>query len=108
MLRRKVMRYEDFKTSHVIVYPHSLLINQSANHHFKTSHVIVYHHQDSGNACRYAFQNISCYCLSIKSRRTYASKLISKHLMLLFILIQLRDCLNEAIFQNISCYCLSL
>ena len=46
------------------------------------------------------------FILALSTLFLFFSK-ISKHLMLLFILIQLRDCLNEAIFQNISCCYLS-
>ena len=74
---------------------------------FKTSHVIVYHHQDSGNACRYAFQNISCYCLSTGTLLEYSFRKISKHLMLLFITLGGFKLKEPLIFQNISCYCLS-
>ena len=52
-----------FKTSHVIVYPISLLIN----------------------AVVFAFQNISCYCLSTGAGKWIWKSFISKHLMLLFI-----------------------
>ena len=55
------------------------------------------------------FQNISCYCLTISHcRQRLGLNTISKHLMLLFnndgAVIQSR----WTKFQNISCYCLTI
>ena len=36
---------------------------------FKTSYVIVYHNTDFGSDSLYAFQNILCYCLSLRFKR---------------------------------------
>ena len=91
-----------FKTSHVIVYRSICRFLD-----FKTSHVIVYLSAASAVVLNFIFQNISCYCLSfcysVHNIRTITfqniscyclsetecaacrHKVISKHLMLLFI-----------------------
>ena len=56
--------HHHFKTSHVIVYPDALESYKRTLDHFKTSHVIVYH---------------------FRHRLIPTFRLISKHLMLLFI-----------------------
>ena len=77
----------------------------------------------------FEFQNILCYCLSRLRGRIFSGKLdfktsyvivyryrsskvgscdiISKHLMLLFIIIDIKSSIAPIIFQNILCYCLS-
>ena len=78
---------------------------------------------------KYGFQNISCYCLSVISQNARSNRIISKHLMLLFIIYTavfrqllwhfktshvivylLMGVLHSGYirFQNISCYCLSV
>ena len=80
------IRLCNFKTSHVIVYQQQIYDYIAVEANFKTSHVIVY-------LCflvlqfllSSTFQNISCYCLSETECAACRHKVISKHLMLLFI-----------------------
>ena len=54
------------------------------------------------------FQNISCYCLTkIRIQRNQRFIAISKHLMLLFNYTLHQTYGNPKQFQNISCYCLT-
>ena len=76
----------NFKTSHVIVYLEELDNEKEKDVHFKTSHVIVYH---------------------IIVKTVGIVRIISKHLMLLFIYTTHCTIYNVFLFQNISCYCLS-
>ena len=76
---RYFRRVNYFKTSHVIVYPNVLILVCWFNYYFKTSHVIV-------------------YLQRIRTRHSYP--LISKHLMLLFILKDERDELKYMHFKT--------
>ena len=96
--------------------------------YFKTSYVTVYPKEGRSIVGRSAFQNIVCYCLSNFHRANCKFLNISKHRMLLFILICLQrvpkkvyfktsyvtvylNTVNSIMasvqFQNIVCYCLS-
>ena len=76
-----------FKTSHVIVYLNLSLYLKMIYMYFKTSHVIVY---------PFATIVVSALCI------------ISKHLMLLFIIVFLLHCWFFCFASFIFCYCLSL
>ena len=85
--RTFLLTLQDFKTSHVIVYPKEKDGKAWVKGDFKTSHVIVYPFQ-RGRGCK-------SWC-------------ISKHLMLLFIISPNSYTEQGGRFQNISCYCLSI
>ena len=78
-------RSEDFKTSHVIVYP---LRRYNFLHSKEFQNISCYclseYTLDPEESAR-IFQNISCYCLSSSQCVLKPYKAISKHLMLLFI-----------------------
>ena len=63
--QKKLRMNGNFKTSHVIVYLQPPDQQHSFHHHFKTSHVIVYPEPSRFDFAVFAFQNISCYCLSV-------------------------------------------
>ena len=121
---------QNFKTSHVIVYlfyPGYRHLISGISKHLMLLFIFSPSALSTGNTL---FQNISCYCLSTKydwlflpsedfktshvivyqeSRFFFlCSLVISKHLMLLFIMITPSLTLISLLFQNISCYCLSL
>ena len=75
-----------FNTSHVTVYPMKYLQIYCYIFHFNTSHVTVYPNLHTPPFFHFAFQYISCYCLSCYSlEHMYLYNKISIHLMLLFI-----------------------
>ena len=75
-----------FKTSYVIVYRFKVFRKSAFLRHFKTSYVIVYHFRVLKEVGNDIFQNILCYCLSVR---------MCKEIVL------------NGRFQNILCYCLS-
>ena len=82
---RKFSMY-DFNTSHVTVYPNKPDMEKIIKVYFNTSHVTVYHYRPLPSTCL---------------------RLISIHLMLLFIGKSGTRVYRIWIFQYISCYCLS-
>ena len=67
---------------------------------FNTSHVTVYQFQYHQVSIVLAFQYISCYCLSENQRSEYNGRLISIHLMLLFISTQAGTSLRSINFNT--------
>ena len=123
-----LLRLTDFNTSHVTVYHHRklwghqeisisihlmLLFIYLFSHtlitifYFNTSHVTVYRHGGLHNSVSTLFQYISCYCLSSRHTDSNTGRIISIHLMLLFISVPVEWLGQQFIFQYISCYCLS-
>ena len=77
---------QNFKTSYVTVYHNNRLTSSVVIFNFKTSYVTVYLKRGYHEWWFVQFQNIVCYCLSLRSGELSA--------------LQWR-------FQNIVCYCLS-
>ena len=120
----------NFNTSHVTVYQWYYDSRLFTFIDFNTSHVTVYLLGSAFAPFFFAFQYISCYCLSRKYKIVLYFSLyfntshvtvylkhvlscktrlyISIHLMLLFIINPLQDIRIVVGFQYISCYCLSV
>ena len=118
-----------FNTSHVTVYHGASGQQLMENENFNTSHVTVYPARWGVYVGEMIFQYISCYCLSVEvfrireqnnsfqyiscyclSRYTMIKlnrRIISIHLMLLFIFTLNHGGSIQILFQYISCYCLS-
>ena len=128
--RTFLLTLQDFKTSHVIVYPKEKDGKAWVKGDFKTSHVIVYRQAHNIIIMDIAISKHLMLLFIVRKKETIRTFfIISKHLMLLFIRNQ---CQNQnqnhnfktshvivyqgewnekrkyIIFQNISCYCLSL
>ena len=75
---------------------------------FKTSHVIVYPMAGKKRYKEFAFQNISCYCLSTSESRFPAQHHRFQNISCYCLSLGI-DCeiVEVSEFQNISCYCLS-
>ena len=96
-----------FNTSHVTLYPMKIVFYWKLEASFNTSHVTLYLLVSSFWVSFPWFQYISCYSLSNTSIRFPPVKMVSIHLMLLFIEGTLQDGNVKEGFQYISCYSLS-
>ena len=75
---------------------------------FKTSHVIVYPHKQIHIFLSVPFQNISCYCLSHISITLIAFSSVFQNISCYCLSVGLGGTSEYIrLFQNISCYCLS-
>ena len=74
-----------FNTSHVTLYQNIRLTRIKLSVCFNTSHVTLYQHDQEDVMQKLMFQYISCYSLSQKHQQKRRTKLVSIHLMLLFI-----------------------
>ena len=96
-----------FNTSHVTLYQNIRLTRIKLSVCFNTSHVTLYQHDQEDVMQKLMFQYISCYSLSQKHQQKRRTKLVSIHLMLLFISFADPDPTSFSRFQYISCYSLS-